>query len=68
VIFDDVGTVLDFNNTLKLATTKPQCQIKTADAPNIARDDTLTIGTIGYKVTSHLPDGTGTTKVELVKA
>ncbi len=63
-IFDD-----EFSSAVQgemgIESTVPQVLLKTADVPNVAHNETMTINSIVYKVIGIQPDGTGMTLILL---
>jgi hypothetical protein len=51
--------------TVGMEMSQPIAVIRTADAPNLAHNDTFVISAITYKAVNVRPDGTGMTEVAL---
>jgi hypothetical protein len=51
--------------TVGMEMSQPIAVIRTADAPNLAHNDTFVISAVTYKAVNVRPDGTGMTEVAL---
>lgn len=51
--------------TVAVEMSQPIAVIRTADAPNIAHDDTMVMESVTYKVKNVRPDGTGISEIQL---
>jgi len=51
--------------TVGMEMSQPIAVIRTADAPNLAHNDTFVINSVTYKSVNVRPDGTGMTEVAL---
>jgi len=51
--------------TVGMEMSQPIAVIRTADAPNVAHNDTFVVNSVTYKSVNVRPDGTGMTEVAL---
>jgi hypothetical protein len=63
-IFDDefIGAV---DERLAVESTAPQVQVKTSDVTGALHGETITVGSVDYKIAGIQPDGTGMTIILL---
>jgi hypothetical protein len=64
-IFDNGHEEVDAGGGVPFSLTSPQFHTRTADVSSAAEGDTLTIDGVVYTIRVVMPDGTGTTMLQL---
>lgn len=66
-IFDDEHQSIDAGGLVTVSSSSPVFQTLTSSVPSAAEGDTLVVSSTTYKVRVVMPDGTGTTMLQLEK-